>query len=66
MISSRARAGWVIWPLVMIAATALLVVFRTGVEQSHAALILLLIVLGGSTAGGRALGLGASRGRGRS
>ena len=56
MISSRARAGWVIWPLVMIAATALLVAFRTGVEQSHAALILLLIVLGGSTAGGRALG----------
>jgi two-component system sensor histidine kinase KdpD len=54
--SPRGRAGWIIWPLVMIAATALLVIFRTGIEQSHAALILLLIVLGGSTAGGRALG----------
>jgi Osmosensitive K+ channel histidine kinase len=53
---SRTRAGWITWPLVMLAATALLVLFRTGVEQSHAALILLLVVLGGSTAGGRALG----------
>lgn len=56
MTSARTRAGWITWPLVMLAATALLVVFRTGVEQSHAALILLLIVLGGSAAGGRALG----------
>ena len=56
MTSARAKAGWVTWPLVMLAATALLVIFRTGVEQSHAALILLLVVLGGSAAGGRALG----------
>ena len=56
MTAARTRAGWITWPLVMLAATALLVVFRTGVEQSHAALILLLIVLGGSAAGGRALG----------
>lgn len=56
MTWSYERAGWVIWPAVMIAATAILVSLRTGIEQSHSALILLLIVLGGSTAGGRALG----------
>ena len=56
MISSRARVGWLVWPLVMIGATAVLVYLRTGIEQSHAALVLLLIVLGGSAAGGRALG----------
>ena len=56
MTSARTRAGWITWPLVMLAATSLLVFFRTGIEQSHAALVLLLVVLGGSTAGGRALG----------
>ncbi|MDB4917144.1 MAG: ATP-binding region ATPase domain protein, partial [Gemmatimonadetes bacterium] len=56
-MTSHDKAGWVIWLGIMIAATAFLVAFRTGIEQSHAALILLLIVLGGSTAGGRALGL---------
>ncbi|CAN5175775.1 hypothetical protein BH09GEM1_BH09GEM1_40610 [soil metagenome] len=56
MISSRERVGWVAWPLVMIGATEVLVYFRTGIEQSHAPLILLLVVLGGSAAGGRALG----------
>lgn len=56
MISSRERVGWLVWPLVMIGATAVLVDLRTGIEQSHEALILLLIVLGGSAAGGRALG----------
>ncbi len=56
MTTTREKAGWVIWPIVMVAATAILVFFRTGIEQSHAALILLLVVLGGSRAGGRALG----------
>lgn len=56
MIISRERAGWVIWPMVMLAATAILVSFRTETEQSHAALILLLVVLGASREGGRALG----------
>ena len=55
-MTSHDKAGWVIWLGIMIAATAFLVAFRTGIEQSHSVLVLLLIVLGGSTAGGRALG----------
>lgn len=37
-------------------ATATLVQLRGDIEQSHAALVLLLVVLGGSASGGRALG----------
>lgn len=37
-------------------ATAILVQLRGDIEQSHAVLVLLLIVLGGSASGGRALG----------
>ena len=37
-------------------ATAVLLTFRGDIEQSHAALVLLLVVLGGSAGGGRTLG----------
>jgi two-component system sensor histidine kinase KdpD len=40
----------------LVLTTTVLVQFRGSIEQSHAALTLLLVVLGGSAAGGRALG----------
>ena len=56
---SRPRAillQWVTWCGVLVLATLLLLRFREHIEQSHTVLLLLLIVLGGSIAGGRPLG----------
>lgn len=48
--------GWLVWSTLLALATVVLVWARGDIEQSHAALTLLLIVLGGSVAGGRLLG----------
>jgi two-component system sensor histidine kinase KdpD len=51
-----ALAGWVIWGGLLLLTTATLVAFRGDIDQSHAALTMLLVVLGGSVAAGRPLG----------
>ena len=52
----RSRA-WLIWFNVLAAATALLFVLRERLDKAHFALVFLLVVLGGSAAGGRLLGM---------
>ncbi|MEP6620221.1 MAG: ATP-binding protein [bacterium] len=57
MIDRRRAIGWVIWGGILALTTALLLGAREDqLEQSHVALTMLLVVLGGSMAGGRALG----------
>lgn len=48
--------GWLLWTLMLAMATDVLLTFRNDIDQSTAVLTLLLVVLGGSVAGGRALG----------
>ena len=48
---------WLIWGAVLTAATAAMYYVRTDINEGHVALAYLLIVLGGSVSGGRALGL---------
>ncbi len=48
---------WVFWWLVLGAVTAAMVAMRPSLETVHVALVLLLVVLGASSAGGRTLGL---------
>jgi len=52
----RKLASWVLWLPMLALCTATLVSVRGEIEQSHVALTLLLIVLGGSAGGGRSLG----------
>ncbi|HET9684627.1 MAG TPA: DUF4118 domain-containing protein, partial [Gemmatimonadaceae bacterium] len=52
----RAAAGWLTWGGLLVLATGVLLTVRGTIEQSHVVLTLLLVVLGGSVAGGRALG----------
>jgi two-component system sensor histidine kinase KdpD len=49
-------ARWFMWGGMLIVATLVLLQVRAHIEQSHIALVLLLVVLGGSMVGGRALG----------
>lgn len=53
---ARVRRQWLLWVCVLIIATLTLVAARGDIEQSHVALVFLLVVLGGSAGGGRALG----------
>lgn len=48
---------WATWLAILAGATAMLIPVRSGIEQSHIVLTLMLVVLGGSTGGGRRLGL---------
>lgn len=48
---------WVAWFAVLVALAALMVLVRARLDKAHVALVFLLVVLGGSAAGGRALGL---------
>jgi len=48
---------WVIWLVILLGATALMLVIRPRLDKAHVALAFLIVVLGGSAAGGRALGL---------
>ena len=47
---------WVVWVAILVGATIVLLWDRGDIDQSHAALTLLLVVLGGSAGGGRLLG----------
>ena len=52
-----AARQWVLWFMALAVATALLLVFRGRLDKAHVALVFLLVVLGASAAGGRALGI---------
>jgi len=52
----RVIAQWVVWVAMLALSTAVLAGVRGDIEQSHVALTLLLVVLGGSAGGGRPLG----------
>jgi two-component system sensor histidine kinase KdpD len=52
----RTIGHWAFWLIVLMLAMVTLVSARTDIEQSHVALTLLLVVLGGSAGGGRGLG----------
>ncbi len=56
MTAARARA-WVLWLLLFALATVAMRLVRSNIDQAHAVLAYLLIVLGGSVAGGRPLGI---------
>ena len=56
MGAPRSRA-WLIWFSVLAATTVLLFVLRDRLDKAHFALVFLLVVLGGSAAGGRLLGM---------
>ena len=53
---ARRAAPWIVWIAALAAATALLHVWRGEIETAHVVIPFLLIVLGGSATGGRALG----------
>jgi K+-sensing histidine kinase KdpD len=52
----RAFGRWAFWLVILLFTTVTLVAVRDDIEQSHVALTLLLVVLGGSAGGGRGLG----------
>jgi K+-sensing histidine kinase KdpD len=52
----RTAGRWLFWLVALALTTWALVAVRDEIEQSHVALTLLLVVLGGSAGGGRALG----------
>lgn len=56
MLTPRARQ-WVLWSAVLALSTTLLLPFRGQLDKAHFALVFLLIVLGGSAAAGRGLGI---------
>ena len=53
----RQRLTWVFWLAVLASITLLLLTFRDRLDKAHVTLAYLLVVLGGSAASGRALGL---------
>lgn len=57
--TTRARPWlqWLIWFGALAVLTVILVAFRSHLDKAHVSLGFLLVVLGGSSAGGRALGL---------
>src|SRR6478672_12068883 len=54
--SSR-TAQWLLWFVILAAATFGLFLLRDRLDKAHFALVFLLVVLGGSAAGGRVLGI---------
>jgi len=54
---SRSRDWWIASAVALAALTGFMVLFRGRLDKSHVALLYLLLVLGGSARGGRALGL---------
>jgi two-component system, OmpR family, sensor histidine kinase KdpD len=60
MLRGIGREWWiqgVLWWSVFVASTLILQAFRSQLDKAHVALVLLLVVLGASAAGGRKLGL---------
>ena len=55
-VRRRHVAGWLAWCGLLLLATTLLVREREAIDLAYAVLTMILIVLGGSVAGGRALG----------
>jgi len=53
----KGARSWIAWSVVLALVTAFLLGSRDDIQQVHIALIYLLVVLGGSIEGGRALGL---------
>lgn len=53
---TRART-WLAWLLILAGTTAMLLLLRDRLDKAHVALVLLLVVLGGSAYGGRSLGV---------
>jgi two-component system, OmpR family, sensor histidine kinase KdpD len=56
MIDRRRAVGWVVWIAILALTTLVLMGMRGSIELANVALTMLLVVLGGSVAGGRALG----------
>ena len=56
MIDRRRSVGWASWVAILALATVVLLWMRGSIELANVALTMLLVVLGGSVAGGRALG----------
>lgn len=56
-VRTRTAARWALWLVLLAGLTAFLVVVRTRIDPAHVLLAFLLVVLGGSASGGRALGL---------
>ena len=55
MRGSSARA-WIVWAALLALVTIVMRLWRPDLDQAHVVLAYLLVVLGGSVAGGRALG----------
>jgi two-component system sensor histidine kinase KdpD len=53
---SRPVLGWVVWLAILAAATVAMYSVQSRIDQAHVVLLYLLIVLGASASGGRALG----------
>jgi two-component system sensor histidine kinase KdpD len=53
----RQRRSWILWFALLFTAAALLLLVRAQLDKAHIALVFLLMVLGGSAAAGRMLGL---------
>lgn len=51
------RGSWLLWPVVLAVATALMLSVRGRIGSEHIVMIYLLVVLGGSAGGGRFLGV---------
>src|SRR5687768_18573348 len=54
----RIAITWALWLAVLAAVTLVMFAFRSRLDKAHVALGFLIVVLGGSAAGGRVLGLG--------
>ena len=59
MTTPRRRQAtlWIVWFVLLVASAGVLLLARSRLDKAHVALMFLLVVLGGSAAGGRALGV---------
>jgi len=56
-VTPRRSAAWTLWFGALVAVGAAMLTVRSRLDKAHVALIFLLVVLGGSGAGGRVLGI---------
>ena len=56
MTQRRRPAAWIVWGLLLAVVNAVMLQSRAEIDQAHVSLTMLLVVLGSSVAGGRALG----------
>ena len=57
MVTRAPHKQWLLWSAALVATTLLLLAARARLDKAHVALVYLLVVLGASSAGGRAIGL---------